>query len=935
MTTRFELHWQDTFLFLSYLAPNTDRHTFQIFPEAGGRAEQIIDQRLMDAWPEIEEANRKGCTVSVTVNELREGHSRSGTNVRRIRAVWLDDDGDAKPVSAFPIPPSLTVETSPGRYHHYWLVAGDWMADEQSKQGFADVMRSIVDTFGGDSQATDISRVLRLPGTWNHKAKLAEPYRAKLLPVEGDPVRYTRAELLAAFCADQPDPANKAEASGQVGWDNEHQPMDTARVESALKVIPAEGREEWLTVGMALHHATYGGDDGYDLWCEWSLTTTLGNYNPIDQRRQWQSFRDHPNPKTLASVFALARELGWTEHCMSTTNAIPSAAPITSGALSEETMTSLRKFSLSSNDFRPSPAQWKGLADLASALEGLANGTAEKLVFLSSLDPGVGKTQTVIRFTKALLTSADHPHVGVLICVGRLEEIRSYVESADLGDDEYAVLVADDPKNESLNRLGNRDRSKARVLFTTQQMLEARAKRYGSFAAIAEFWFGGEPRQVRIWDEACLPARPLTVDVSLIEGMTNEIKNQSGKLHKTLKDLIRAIDDTADGRFVDVPDLEATEIDVGAAVGMLREVKKPVQSAMRDLYLLSGKTVAVIKHGNNNAFVHYENTLPDDLKPYVVCDASGRVRQTYPHWAAGRGDLVELQRAEKDYRDLTVFLWETAGSKSAWRMNSDTLIQGIAATVDAEPDRRFLTVHHMESKSLPVDVPAEISRKALNPDRLEFVYWGSEDCRATNRFRDIDRVILAGTLFMDESHYEAMARLSRGVPSDRQLEREHRRQIKLGEHADLILQAVCRGSVRKLVDGKCGECHVYIIAAAGSGIGGLLRDGIIFPGATIQPWNPVETSKQPSETTKAAMTYVADFFRFQPDGSLSVADLRGRLGVRDKDNFNKRVINDPEFLDLLEARGLALVKARGRAGSRITSKSNAEFEEFIEKEYAF
>ena len=41
-----------------------------------------------------------------------------------------DDDGYE---GGFPIEPSLVVETSPGHFHRYWLVDGDWPADEQGR----------------------------------------------------------------------------------------------------------------------------------------------------------------------------------------------------------------------------------------------------------------------------------------------------------------------------------------------------------------------------------------------------------------------------------------------------------------------------------------------------------------------------------------------------------------------------------------------------------------------------------------------------------------------------------------------------------------------------------------------------------------------------------------------------------------------------------
>lgn len=65
---------------------------------------------------------------------------------------------------------------------------------------------------------------------------------------------------------------------------------------------PDAGYDEWIAVGMALHHETGGSNTGLMLWNEWSAAgkkyAGLG-----DLEQHWRSFRlDHENPKTLASL---------------------------------------------------------------------------------------------------------------------------------------------------------------------------------------------------------------------------------------------------------------------------------------------------------------------------------------------------------------------------------------------------------------------------------------------------------------------------------------------------------------------------------------------------------------------------------------------------------------------------------------------------------
>ncbi|MFP3520162.1 hypothetical protein SB766_28660, partial [Pseudomonas sp. SIMBA_077] len=58
----------------------------------------------------------------------------------------------------------------------------------------------------------------------------------------------------------------------------------------------------------------------------------------------------------------------------------------------------------------------------------MANGTALPSLHLSSLDQGVGKTQALYAFVRNLVRSPAHAGIGVLICLGRLKEVSSFVE---------------------------------------------------------------------------------------------------------------------------------------------------------------------------------------------------------------------------------------------------------------------------------------------------------------------------------------------------------------------------------------------------------------------------------------------------------------------------------------------------------------------------
>ncbi|GAB1411236.1 hypothetical protein MASR1M90_23900 [Desulfovibrionales bacterium] len=82
---------------------------------------------------------------------------------------------------------------------------------------------------------------------------------------------------------------------------------DHERAKQALEYIPADNREEWVKIGMAIK--ALRGDRGEDLFHEWS--STAGNYNERDAADVWRSI-DSDGGIGPGTLFHYAREYGFT-----------------------------------------------------------------------------------------------------------------------------------------------------------------------------------------------------------------------------------------------------------------------------------------------------------------------------------------------------------------------------------------------------------------------------------------------------------------------------------------------------------------------------------------------------------------------------------------------------------------------------------------------
>ena len=89
--------------------------------------------------------------------------------------------------------------------------------------------------------------------------------------------------------------------------------LTISEIEGYVNALDADiGHDDWLRVGMAVHHETDGGDDGFDIWDEWS---SEGDSYPGTEalRHRWDSFRPTPGRRstTMASVIKMAKEAGY------------------------------------------------------------------------------------------------------------------------------------------------------------------------------------------------------------------------------------------------------------------------------------------------------------------------------------------------------------------------------------------------------------------------------------------------------------------------------------------------------------------------------------------------------------------------------------------------------------------------------------------------
>lgn len=154
----------------------------------------------------IEKANKEGnnlyfsCGVAMEEHVMREGVLHyAKKDITGSTIVWTEIDGELtedelNKIRTGELRPSICVSSGNG-YHFYWLL-NSFSSDNNNR--IEQINRALVKKFNGDKACVDISRILRVPGTFNTKDP-ANPKPVKFLwynhDAGGAPIRYSIDDL--------------------------------------------------------------------------------------------------------------------------------------------------------------------------------------------------------------------------------------------------------------------------------------------------------------------------------------------------------------------------------------------------------------------------------------------------------------------------------------------------------------------------------------------------------------------------------------------------------------------------------------------------------------------------------------------------------------------------------------------------------------------
>jgi hypothetical protein len=290
-------------------------HLCAIPVDGGALRGQYFDRDIDAATAFAVEKSAAGFNVYFTPNRPIPacGHKPSKSQISHIRAVFVDVD---PPKNGSPFDktaalvklqadsPTIILDSGNG-LQAFWFLENEIPGTPAAIEACEGLNHALVAKYGGDPAATNIDRLMRVPGTVNRPNRAtrergcAETVAQLLLPDAGHQ-RPTVSQLQSYFYpAEVPEP--------KTGSDREYVSEQTlAEIRDALLWIPAECEyDDWVRIGSATKSL---GGPGRQLFIEWSYRAANAHSYPQPEVK-WEQLRaDRTNYR---AIFMEAARHGW------------------------------------------------------------------------------------------------------------------------------------------------------------------------------------------------------------------------------------------------------------------------------------------------------------------------------------------------------------------------------------------------------------------------------------------------------------------------------------------------------------------------------------------------------------------------------------------------------------------------------------------------
>ena len=191
-----QVFYTDCSSYYNFLDVFGKEHSFQTFDDKG-KNRKLIKQfhgTIKEHFHALAELNKQGAGIFFTVNETNL-LGRTTDHILKVRALFIDLDGTPLP-ETWELLPHVVTNTSPGKYHAYWLVK------DVPLVSFSLFQESLANKFKSDPKVKDLPRIMRVAGFYHQKKK---PFPVTIHQIASRIEPYTRADIKNSLGLKRPE----------------------------------------------------------------------------------------------------------------------------------------------------------------------------------------------------------------------------------------------------------------------------------------------------------------------------------------------------------------------------------------------------------------------------------------------------------------------------------------------------------------------------------------------------------------------------------------------------------------------------------------------------------------------------------------------------------------------------------------------------------
>jgi len=439
----------------------------------------------------------------------------------------------------------------------------------------------------------------------------------------------------------------------------------------------------------------------------------------------------------------------------------------------------------------------------------------ERFRLTMPLRTGFGKTTAV----KALMLTLAKTNYSLAVATETLAEHKAlYDELLDLGIPLDKVGIFHSTNRADIKSIKSEDITYTQFLLVTHQRVKGTNVNYDDFL--------GDKRRLIIWDEVLqansgsfVSAERLIEDISGFLGRAEYMQREQGRssrspleyesflqfLGQYKASILNALDSNVD-TVINIPELpvelqKARQFAAGSeSPQLLNELLK--WSSQND------RATRLVKvSGNGRAILKWHVAVPDEVNKIINLDAGASVNRLL----ALDKDLKRLPVCgKKDYSAVTVNRLNVYSSRSALENDLDDYIKEVVGIIGGIPlDQDVLILGFKDGKVKMKDkLYAALGKTLGDTSRLHYLSYGAH--KAVNNFSHVKYVITFGILYRDindmAAQLVAQQRDISAPVTQRQAE-----EARASEMAQLLYQALSRGSCRRTIDGISAEMNVWLM----------------------------------------------------------------------------------------------------------------------------